>query len=66
MNSPELVIFILAAVAFILIGYGFFKKSKQKGTVEKVQSDSPRKDIWKMPNEKLTICFEKKDGKYFI
>jgi len=43
-----------------------FKKSKQKGTVEKVQSDSPRKDIWKMPNEKLTFCFEKKDGKYFL
>ena len=43
-----------------------FKKSKQKGTVEKVQSDSSRKDIWKMPSEKLIFCFEKKDGKCFL
>ena len=52
----------IAPDRFLLV----FGKTKQKGTVEKVRSDSPKKEIWKVPNENLIFCFKKKDGKYFL
>jgi len=38
----------------------------KKGSVEKVPSGSPGKDIWKIPKEKLVLYFENKDEKYLL
>ena len=43
-----------------------FRASGNKGTVEKVPSDSPNKNMWKLSKEKLMLYFEKKGEKYLL
>ena len=43
-----------------------FRAPGNKGTVEKVPSNSSGKEIWKIPKEKLMLYFEKKDEKYLL
>ncbi|MCK4293555.1 MAG: methyltransferase domain-containing protein [Planctomycetes bacterium] len=42
------------------------KSPGQKGPVEKVSGGSPSKETWRIPEEKLELCFEKKDEKYLL
>ena len=43
-----------------------FMAPGNKGAVEKVPSDSPNKNMWKISKEKLMLYFEKKDEKYLL
>jgi len=38
----------------------------KNGSVEKVPSDSPDQEIWKIPKEKLMLYFKEKDEKYLL